>query len=82
LAKRSLIGAREGRGAAELSQQYSDPFAHPLQLETAPMMTIVIAVVINTPCFSMSCTSGGATKSDLWLQIHADISNIPLHLTE
>jgi len=26
--------------------------------------------------------AGGATKSDLWLQIHADVSNLPLILTE
>jgi hypothetical protein len=26
--------------------------------------------------------AGGATKSDLWLQIHADVSNLPLRLTE
>lgn len=26
--------------------------------------------------------TGGATKSDLWLQIHADVSNLPLILTE
>jgi sugar (pentulose or hexulose) kinase len=26
--------------------------------------------------------AGGATKSDLWLQMHADVSNLPLILTE
>ncbi|KAF8062764.1 ribulose-phosphate 3-epimerase [Scenedesmus sp. PABB004] len=26
--------------------------------------------------------AGGATKSELWLQIHADVSNLPLRLTE
>jgi FGGY-family pentulose kinase len=26
--------------------------------------------------------AGGATRSDLWLQIHADVSNLPLTLTE
>ena len=26
--------------------------------------------------------AGGATRSDLWLQIHADVSNLPLELTE
>jgi sugar (pentulose or hexulose) kinase len=26
--------------------------------------------------------AGGATKSDLWLQIHADVSNLPLILTQ
>jgi FGGY-family pentulose kinase len=26
--------------------------------------------------------SGGATRSDLWLQIHADVSNLPLTLTK
>lgn len=26
--------------------------------------------------------AGGATKSDVWLQIHADVSNLPLILTE
>jgi FGGY-family pentulose kinase len=26
--------------------------------------------------------SGGTVKSDLWLQIHADVSNIPFHITE
>ena len=26
--------------------------------------------------------AGGATLSDLWLQIHADVSNLPLTLTE
>lgn len=26
--------------------------------------------------------AGGATKSDLWLQIHADVSGLPLILTE
>ena len=25
---------------------------------------------------------GGATKSKLWMQIHADVSNIPIYLTE
>jgi FGGY-family pentulose kinase len=26
--------------------------------------------------------SGGTVKSDLWLQIHADVSNVPFHVTE
>ena len=26
--------------------------------------------------------AGGATRSDLWLQIHADVSNLPLTLTK
>lgn len=26
--------------------------------------------------------AGGATKSELWLRIHADVSGLPLHLTE
>jgi sugar (pentulose or hexulose) kinase len=30
----------------------------------------------------MRHAAGGATKSDLWLQIHADVSNLPLRLTE
>lgn len=30
----------------------------------------------------VSPAAGGATKSDLWLQIHADVSNLPLRLTE
>ena len=25
---------------------------------------------------------GGATRSDLWMQIHADVSGVPLHLTK
>ncbi|KAI8476673.1 MAG: hypothetical protein J3K34DRAFT_516264 [Monoraphidium minutum] len=26
--------------------------------------------------------AGGATKSELWMQVHADVCNLPLHLTE
>lgn len=26
--------------------------------------------------------AGGATKSPLWMQIHADVANVPIHLTE
>lgn len=36
----------------------------------------------STPRPSSLTVAGGATKSDLWLQIHADVSNLPLHLTE
>jgi glycerol kinase len=45
--------------------------------------------IFNATSFPMPSPSpesltvaGGATRSDLWLQIHADVSNLPLHLTE
>ena len=30
---------------------------------------------------TVTVIAGGATRSDLWLQIHADVSNVPLTVT-
>lgn len=48
----------------------------------ASVIMIVMSNQVLDNCNTTYCTAGGATKSDLWLQIHADVSNLPLTLTE
>jgi len=43
---------------------------------------VLLPWVAATAAAAVVLHAGGATKSDLWLQIHADVSNLPLRLTE
>jgi ribulose kinase len=45
---------------------------------------LILETMRNTSGFEAQriVVAGGATRSDLWLQIHADVSNLPLTLTE
>ncbi|GBF92749.1 carbohydrate kinase [Raphidocelis subcapitata] len=53
-------------------------------MEAVCFGTEAVLAAMRAAGFSPSSltVAGGATKSDLWLQIHADVTNLPLHLTE
>ncbi|KAL6767449.1 hypothetical protein ACKKBF_B35280 [Auxenochlorella protothecoides x Auxenochlorella symbiontica] len=73
------------RGAfVGLTLRHSRGHMHRALLESICFGTELVLETMRDNGFhpaSITC-AGGPTRSDLWLQLHADISNIPLRLTE